>query len=394
MICGWGLRRATLNHERSCFWRVTFLIVINMLAIVGGCASPGEPLERKAPVPEAVKDLAAEQSGNSVVLTFNLPTETVDRRPLRQIPAVEIYRDFEPSSSTPGPAAHPTLITTIPSAMVSQYSNRGHFRYADSLSAGDFPGPSGQIARYSVRTRESPKKSSEDSNAVSLHVYPTPGAIDNLKTEVTHGGIVLTWTAPQAASAGVAPTVNAYAIYRAPVASGASAAESQAAKLESPLMKIGESATPGYQDSQTIFGDTYAYSVRSVTQYGDKSLESGDSNVAVVVDRDTFPPATPLGLVIVPIPARDGMPASLDLSWAISPEPDTAGYNVYRSDAGDGAGTRQNSSLLPVPAFRDINIAPGRIYSYSVTAVDRSGNESSPSQPVQATAPTESQVVQ
>src|SRR5277367_3665725 len=69
-----------------------FLIVLFSVSISTGCASPGEPLERKPPAPTAVTDLAAEQSGNDVLLTFTLPKETVDHRALDQAPVIEIYR--------------------------------------------------------------------------------------------------------------------------------------------------------------------------------------------------------------------------------------------------------------------------------------------------------------
>ena len=72
-----------------------FLFSIFFLSIfLAGCASPGEPTERKPPVPQAVTDLSAEQSGNEVILTFTLPDETVDARQLEQLPAIEIYPRF------------------------------------------------------------------------------------------------------------------------------------------------------------------------------------------------------------------------------------------------------------------------------------------------------------
>src|ERR1700692_4136050 len=93
-----------------------------LLPLLSGCAAPGEPLERKPPVPMAVSDLSAAQVGNDVILTFTLPSETIDHRPLREAPAVEIYRDFEPAPAPSGAPrallANPALIVTIPSAMV------------------------------------------------------------------------------------------------------------------------------------------------------------------------------------------------------------------------------------------------------------------------------------
>jgi fibronectin type 3 domain-containing protein len=120
-------------------------------------------------------------------------------------------------------------------------------------------------------------------------------------------------------------------------------------------------------------------------------LESADSNSIIVTPKDIFPPSTPQGLVVVLVPAQGESPAHLELSWAISAETDVAGYNVFRSELDGVAGTRLNTDLLRTPAFRDTSTVPGRRYSYSVTAVDRAGNESPASDAVSAGIPAESQ---
>ncbi|MGA8367771.1 MAG: hypothetical protein WB716_10695, partial [Candidatus Acidiferrales bacterium] len=97
------------------------------------------------------------------------------------------------------------------------------------------------------------------------------------------------------------------------------------------------------------------------------------------------------GLIAVCVPAQDGTPPHAELSWAISPETNIAGYNVYRSGEADVPGTRLNATPLLSPAFRDMNSTPGQRYFYSVTAVDRSGNESPASVAVSCSEPGESQ---
>ena len=383
-----------------------FLFSIFSLA---GCASPGQPNERKPPVPQAVTDLSAEQSGNDVILTFTLPDETVDGRDLDELPSVEIFRDFEsPAAATsqPTPPANPTLVLTIPSGMVDRYAKNGRARIVDALQASDFEGHPDTLV-YVVRTRVSPKRDSQDSNAVTLRIHPAADPITDLKTQIAPSAVVLTWTPPQNTIAGPAPPVGPYRIYRAeiepPSASAAASAApnntntaSPAAGAEKPapeptLVKIGETDAPPFSDSQVVFGATYEYSVRSIIQYPDQAIESADSNLAVITQKDIFPPAAPLGLVVVLVPAQGAAPAHLELSWAISPETDIAGYNVYRSEQADVQGTRQNAELLIAPAFRDINVLPGRRYFYSVTAVDRSGNESPASAVVSGGVPAEGQ---
>src|SRR5580692_10697761 len=156
---------------------------------------------------------------------------------------------------------------------------------------------------------------------------------------------------------------------------------------------MAEAQLPAYLDAQVQFGNTYTYSVRSVVQLAGQEMESADSNRLTILARDMFPPAAPQGLVVVFVPAPAGQHARLELYWAISPETDLAGYNVYRSEQAGVQGTRLNNDLLPTPAFQDMNTVPGPTYFYSVTAVDRSDNESLASAAVSGTMPAESQPI-
>jgi hypothetical protein len=382
--------------------------IFSLSISLAGCASPGEPNERKPPVPQAVTDLSAAQLGNDMVLTFTLPVETVDGRDLYELPSIEIFRDFETpaaAGSRPVAPANPTLVLTIPSGMVDRYSKNGRARVVDALNASDFTGHPDAVV-YVVRTRVSPKRDSPDSNAISLRIHPAADPIDDLKAEITPSAVHLTWTPPQNTITGPAPHVGPYRIYRAeiepppsPAASAApnntnavaAAAGAEKSKPQPALVRIGETDAPPFSDNQIVFGATYEYSVRSIVQYPDQPTESADSNFVTIAPKDIFPPAAPLDLVVVLVPAQGTIPAHLELSWVISPETDIAGYNVYRSEQADVQGTRQNADLLIAPAFRDMNVLPGRRYFYSVTAVDRSGNESPASAVVSGGVPAEGQ---
>ncbi len=59
-------------------------------------------------------------------------------------------------------------------------------------------------------------------------------------------------------------------------------------------------------------------------------------------------------------------------------ESDLAGYNVFRSVNG-GTPVKVNRKLVTVPSFRDEDVVAGKMYGYSVSAVDLRGNESQPS---------------
>lgn len=401
---------APARHARR-KWVSEFLTPLMLFAIaLCGCASPSEPTPRRPPIPVAITDLAVAQSGNDAVLTFTLPNESIDHHPLPEPPAIEIYRNLQPPPAAGSPSiaapANPTLVVTIPSGMAASYRKNGQVIYADPIPAAVYE-PSPLEPVYIVRTRASAKADSANSNVVALHPFPAPDPIDDLKAEVTPDGVNLTWTRPQKDSSGAAPAVTGYRIYRsetkpapgAPPAAGAAAIAEVPAATESksgaepkPLAKISDSASPEFRDADAEFGNSYIYSVRSVVmEPSGAELESADSNLAAVTPRDIFPPAAPQGLEVVLIPAQPGVPAHLELSWAVSPENDVAGYNVYRSEQSGTKGTRQNTELLLTPAFRDMNVASGRHYFYTVTAVDRSGNESDASVTVSIGVPVQGQ---
>src|ERR1700728_1087974 len=390
---------ASETRARSFSLMFPFLLLGSAIWLAG-CAAPGEPTERKPPVPTAITDLAAHQQGDDVILTFTLPKDTVDHHSLKKTPAIEIYRGFDPPAATASSAHEPLfLILTIPPAMAANYSEKDHVRVVNSLDASDLAPHAGWTVSYAVRTRASAKKESADSNRASVQVYPAADSIADLKTQVTHSGIVLTWTPPQKTIAGSTPTISAYHIYRAEAVPelqpeappNASASVAGVPKLKAPLARIGESPEPTFQDMQVEFGKTYVYSVRSLVQYSDVAIESADSNLVTVAPRDIFPPAAPQNVTVVLVPAQGENPAYLDVSWAISPETDIAGYNVYRSERYGVPGTRENSELLLTPSFRDMNALPDRQYVYTATAVDRAGNESAASAPASGSIPVEGQ---
>ncbi|MBZ5503409.1 MAG: hypothetical protein LAN59_14455 [Acidobacteriia bacterium] len=344
-----------------------FYFLFSIFLLLAGCASPGEPVARKAQVPAPIADLSAEQQGNSVVLSFTLPAETSEHRPLKQPPAVEIYRAFAPAAGLSG--APPDLFFTIPPDVAGQYTEQQRFHWTEALSSEDFAQHPAGVVTYMVRTRASAKKASADSNLAELRIFPAPQPIPDLAAEITPAGVALHWTPPQKTITGSVPSIARYEIYRARARAQAQAAP----PLLAPIATV-ESAA--FRDSQVEIGQTYLYAVRSVSEHPGKILPSGDSNIVTITFQDIFPPAAPQGLVVVAVPAQGETPAHLELSWAISPEPDLAGYHVYRSEQVGVLGTRQNTNLLPAPAFRDMNVVPGRRYFYSATALDRSGNES------------------
>ncbi len=370
--------------------RIYFSLIVLLIALaVAGCGAPAEPALRHVPVPENVPDLSVRQSGNDVILTFTVPRDTIWHEPLEHPPAVEIYRDFSKTASGAKPVAPAVLLATIPGAMTAPYLQDGKIRYVDTISPEALAQHAGEQDVYLVRTRASRKKSSGDSNVVSLPVYPPAEAIHDLAATLTKAAVILQWTPAQKAMGGGAlPGVGAYRVYRSsnapkssPMMGGTPANDESHG-----LTFIGDTSAPPFRDRHFEFGRKYVYSVRSVVIYPQARLESADSNLLPVTPKDIFPPAAPQGVQVRYVPADGETPAHIELSWSINGEQDLSGYNVYRGDEGT-APVRLNPETLLSPGFRDMSAVTGHSYRYTVTAIDQAGNESAPSSAVSANVP-------
>ncbi len=409
---------------------LVMFIMTTIACACTGCAVPGEPGPRRPPIPEAVRNLAARQQGDAALLTFTLPGNSVARKPLGELPTVDIYRGLSsatptsaaPTPATPTPAAPtpatppagatgtpgaspqppPTnlraaasnvrLIHTIPGDTLGTYEHNGVVEFRDALDPAELARSPGEPLLYQVRTRVAANHPSAASNSAVLRVYPAPAPVTALAATVTEDAIVLSWTptpAERTATSDAAPA-SGYRVYRGeidPENAAAALAEPAKAKLIAALELLAEPSQPAYRDEHFEFGHTYLYMVRSIARWDTNIVESADSTPVVVSAKDVFPPSTPQNLEIALTPATPNTPASIELAWGISPEADLAGYEVYRSERQDEVGQRLNESLLPAPTFRDMNVTPGRQYFYRVRAVDRAGNESPLSTPVEARLP-------
>lgn len=116
------------------------------------------------------------------------------------------------------------------------------------------------------------------------------------------------------------------------------------------------------------------YSIKLETE----DLTGNIGTAIVVVIIDNLPPATPTGLLAVPIGA------DVNLTWNANSEPDLLGYLVYRNERIANSVSIVIGDLSPYavvsPLYSDITLPDGP-YSYTVVAIDNAGNTSDPSIP-------------
>ncbi len=94
---------------------------------------------------------------------------------------------------------------------------------------------------------------------------------------------------------------------------------------------------------------------------------------------DSTPPDVPAGLT------ANGGDAVVQLGWAAVSAPDLAGYHVYRWTTENPTPARQTVDPLNQTSWTDSSVTNGVAYSYAVSAVDTSGNESAASSAASAT---------
>jgi hypothetical protein len=374
-----------IRRPRISYIQVWFSLLPLLLA--PGCGAPGEPTPPSPPVPIAVTDLGAQQIGDAVQLTFTLPPRAVAGERLADTPAVEILRGALKTDGSPDEKSF-RIVETIPGALVGEYRAADKVQVVNRITPDELRAYPAATLAYRVRTRASRKRASGNSNTVFVRLYPVAERVSSIHATVTEAAIELLWPAPKRTSSGdPLPAISEYRVYRGeidPASANAAANDLSQAKWKSPLALLASSRTESYRDAAFDFGETYVYTVRTVISEGGAAVESGDSGPAIVSPRDIFPPAVPQGLVAAVIVGSATNRPEVELSWSINAEPDLAGYHVYRSEQQDTPGQLVTADLLLSPAYRDTSVQPGHRYWYSVTAVDRSGNESAPSAPVAA----------
>ena len=145
-----------------------------------------------------------------------------------------------------------------------------------------------------------------------------------------------------------------------------------------------EAPLPGAAPERTFLdpspqpGESVCYEVRAVAS-AEPLVESAPSNEACIDVKDIKAPAAPTGLTA--LPRDDGV----EISWSPSSEADLMGYRVYRVRRG---GEYETIAEVTVPETVFLDPAPaGRTLRYVVTALDKAGNESPASDPVEVRRP-------
>jgi hypothetical protein len=131
-------------------------------------------------------------------------------------------------------------------------------------------------------------------------------------------------------------------------------------------------AAPPFVDKRVEWGVERCYTVRAVHTVDARSVESDPAAPVCEMLSDTFPPAAPKGLIAI---ASAGV---INLIWDANAEKDVAGYIVRRAPAATRTFTAATPEPVPTTSFSD-KVEPGTLFIYTILAVDTAGNRSEPS---------------
>jgi len=351
------------------------LALVILSALIGlSCGKRGAPIPPREKVLQRI-EIDGFQRGNQIILSWKMPARNAPKNNVQYIARADIYRLAEPATS-------PQLISE------EEFANRSTLIAAMNITNADFGLKTlnykdtlqfaGQAARlrYAIRFVNAAGQKAAFSN--TLLIEPTSKLAANptsLSAETSQDAVNLKWSAPTTNIDGTTPvSLLGYNIYR-------SNSEKEPAKL----LNNAPVQTTDFNDEFFEFEKDYYYFVRAVSVGLEaEPVESSESNIIKFRGVDTFAPSAPSAITIA------AAPGTISIFFAINPEKDIAGYKIYRSEDKDtplANWTLLTTGLLNTNTFQDTRVESGKTYFYYLTATDKTGNVSEPSEIVSETAP-------
>jgi len=401
------------------------IVCLLLLAAAAGCGKKGPPLPPLRFVPAPAKELVVSQQGNRLLLAFAYPKLTAAGQALGTVTEVDVYEVVRPvpsalplppaasaasaASATGTTAKAPAAATTPPTAaatpeapatpaapaalaglqplpgreLASVAKVRLKLKGAEVGAATegdriviDLPLPEpfpdkAELHYFTIKTLGPHGDTSEFSKQVIIQPRPAPAPPAKTTLTARADGIELTWTEP---SGTLGPGgIVGYNIYRR---------DSQA-KGFGPALHAAAATERTFLDTSARFGQSYIYVVTAVARR-EPVIESSIKTESEIKYVDRFPPPVPREPVALVEAGR------VRLVWRGSEAPDLSGYKVYRLDSRKAHQGKAEPELLtakPIAEvqYTDSNVKAGVSYTYRITAVDQTGNESEPAE-VRATA--------
>lgn len=310
-----------------------------------GCGYVGEPLPPALNIPQRLSDVTVTQVGARIVVQYSPPQLSTDGLSLKNPGRAEL-------------AIGPAPVPFQADVWAAQAKTQGTFKMEGGMAGAEIPVADwvGQEVVAAVRLYSAKGRHAGWSNFVTLAVVPPLESPRNVLAEAVPTGVRIRWQA----------SPGRFRVFRR-------------GGKETTAVSLAETAGQEYLDPTAEFGHTYRYSVETVRSEGNVRAASERTAEVEILPEDRFPPAVPASVTAI---ASTG---SIELAWEQNSEPDLAGYRVYRAE-GTGEFARIGDTRT-APNYSDRPVRSGVRYRYAVSSVDRVGNESAQSAPVEIVAP-------
>ena len=311
------------------------------VALSTGCGYVGDPLPPALHIPHAVADLAVKQVGDQLLVSFTIPGTTTEDLPVKTA-AIDLRI---------GPSQSPfDLDSWAAGVEAARYEPRP-------------PGPvelrfpvaqwAGKDTVFAVRLQNARGRYSAWSPPVTLQVVAPVDTPRGVRAASHPKGVRLTWQ-PQ-------PGAEWLVFTQAPG--------------DQEFKPAATVNTPEFIHETQALGKPHSYRVQARRGHALSEMAPAVS----ITPEDKFGPATPRALTAIA-----GL-NTIELAWERNTDADLKGYRVLRADTRGGFAPQ--GDLVEAPAYSDRAVEPGKTYRYQIVAVDQLGNESTPSEPVEITAP-------
>ena len=335
------------------------LAILSILLLLplafSGCGIKGPPVAPSSTNPAAVTELRGWSREGRVFLAWGSPTKNTDGSDLKDLLGFRVFRQSRPLPPSPCPDC-PLKYEAVAEIDVEYPPPEAQVEGGRVLWRETTLKPQTEYT-YLVRAYNSYKNASPESSPVTIFWDDPPSAPPKITVRSEDKALEINWEFTSHLITGKEMVdFSGFHLYR-----HGKGELFGFFPLNPDLIKENR-----FVDAVLENGKSYYYQVRVVRNFRGTLIEGLSSPVASGIPEKLTPPSPPTGLVAAT--QKEGV----TLRWNPNPEPDIAGYNVYRREKGESAFIKINAQLITEQYFLDKEADPHKSYFYSLKAVDTS----------------------
>ncbi len=340
--------------------QIPAIFLIFLLSLVfWGCGKKGNPVAPGSTFPAPISDLRAWPREGVIFLGWTAPTQNTDGTRLEDLLGFRVYRQGRPIPSSP--CSDCPLDFQVVAEIDVEYPRGARVEGGRVLWQDTSLQPQREYT-YFVLAYNYDKSPSPESNRVKVFWDDPPPGPGEVRIKSENRALEITWkfSAPGKEWAGSV----GFNLYR----------RMEAGRFGFFPLTPEPVKETRFMDGGLENGNRYYYEVRAVRNFRGTLIEGPASAVAEGVPEKQAVPLPPTGPVAV---FQEG---GVALRWNENPEPDIAGYDIYRQEEGEKTLQKINPQLIRGLYFLDTTANLKKSYLYRLKASDSSGKESEYSQ--------------